>query len=64
MPEHTGDDTHGTRFALDRHLLRRRFDRAAARCDSADLLAREIARRMDERLDYIRVTPRRVLDLG
>ena len=21
MPEHTGDDTHGTRFALDRHLL-------------------------------------------
>ena len=64
MPEHTGDDTHGTRFALDRHLLRRRFDRAAATCDGVDLLAREIARRMDERLDYIRVTPRRVLDLG
>ena len=64
MPEHTGDEAHGTRFALDRHLLRRRFDRAAATCDSVDLLAREIARRMDERLDYIRVTPRRVLDLG
>ena len=64
MPEHTGDEAHGTRFALDRHLLRRRFDRAAASCDSVDLLAREIARRMDERLDYIRVTPRRVLDLG
>ena len=64
MPEHTGDDTHGTRFALDRHLLRRRFERAAATCDSVDLLAREIARRMDERLDYIRCEPRRVLDLG
>ncbi|MDX9885630.1 methyltransferase domain-containing protein [Thauera sp.] len=64
MPEHTGDETHCTSFALDRHLLRRRFERAAATCDSADLLAREIARRMDERLDYIRVTPRRVLDLG
>ena len=64
MPEHTGDEAHGTRFALDRHLLRRRFERAAATCDSVDLLAREIARRMDERLDYIRVTPRRVLDLG
>ena len=64
MPEHTGDETRDTSFALDRHLLRRRFERAAATCDSVDLLAREIARRMDERLDYIRVTPRRVLDLG
>src|SRR5690606_12859692 len=64
MPEHTGDETRDPSFALDRHLLRRRFERAAATCDSVDLLAREIARRMDERLDYIRVTPRRVLDLG
>jgi malonyl-CoA O-methyltransferase len=51
-------------FALDRGLLRRRFERAAPRCDDADALAREVARRMDERLDYIRLSPQRVLDLG
>jgi len=51
-------------FQLDRRLLRQRFDRAAARYDSADVLAREIARRMDERLDYIRISPKRIVDLG
>ena len=51
-------------FSLDRALLRRRFARAAATSDGADVLAREVARRMDERLDYIRCEPRRVLDLG
>ncbi|APR06131.1 methyltransferase domain-containing protein [Thauera chlorobenzoica] len=51
-------------FSLDRTLLRRRFERAAAADDDTELLAREIARRMDERLDYIRVAPGRVLDLG
>ncbi len=51
-------------FALDRNLLRRRFGCAAATCNRADVLVREVARRMDERLDYIRVTPRRILDLG
>jgi malonyl-CoA O-methyltransferase len=51
-------------FHLDRGVLKRRFARAAATTDGADPLAREIARRMDERLDYIRVEPKRVLDLG
>lgn len=51
-------------FSLDRALLRRRFERAAAADDDTEPLAREIARRMDERLDYIRVAPGRVLDLG
>lgn len=51
-------------FELDRALLRRRQARAAATADGADVLAREIARRMDERLDYIRLAPRRILDLG
>ncbi|THF60692.1 methyltransferase domain-containing protein [Pseudothauera rhizosphaerae] len=51
-------------FALDRALVRRRFGAAAARPAGADVLARELARRMDERLDYIRFTPRRILDLG
>jgi malonyl-CoA O-methyltransferase len=64
MPEQTGDAARGAGYALDRRLVRRRFERAAATCDSVDMLAREVARRMDERLDYIRITPRRVLDLG
>ena len=51
-------------FRLDQRLLRRRFGRAAARVDDADLLSRELARRMDERLEYIRIAPRRILDLG
>ncbi len=59
-----GERAAAAEFGLDRALLRRRFARAAATSDGADVLAREIARRMDERLDYIRLEPRRVLDLG
>src|SRR6185369_10418698 len=51
-------------FQLDRRLVRRRAARAAASYTGADFLAREIARRMAERLDYIRLAPTRILDLG
>lgn len=51
-------------FRLDRRLVRHRAARAATRYAGADFLAREIARRMAERLDYIRLTPSRILDLG
>lgn len=51
-------------FRLDRRLLLRRFGRAAATYDEVAVLAREVARRMDERLEYIRVAPTRILDLG
>lgn len=51
-------------FQLDRRLVRRRAARAAARYAGADFLAREIGRRMAERLDYIRLAPGRILDLG
>lgn len=51
-------------FALDRGLVRRRFSRAATTYDDSAVLAREIARRMDERLEYIRIDPRRILDIG
>jgi malonyl-CoA O-methyltransferase len=53
-----------TDFALDRRLVRRRFGQAAARYDEVAVLAREVARRMAERLDYIRLAPTRILDLG
>lgn len=62
MPTSSADSS--SAFALDHHLLRRRFERAAASSDDSGPLMREVARRMDERLDYIRVEPRRVLDLG
>lgn len=51
-------------FELDQRLVRRRFSRAAGTYDQADLLSREVARRMDERLDYIRIEPQRILDAG
>lgn len=44
--------------------LRRIFDRRAADFDRVAFLPREIAGRMRERLDYIKVSPRRTLDVG
>ncbi len=44
--------------------LRRRFDRAAARYDRFAGVQREVASRLLDRLDLIRVEPERVLDLG
>lgn len=53
---------------LDVAAARRGFDRAALRskaaAEGADVLAREIARRMAERLSFMRVSPQRILDLG
>ena len=51
-------------FQLDLRLVRRRAGRAAATYAEVDALAREVARRMGERLDYIRIAPSRILDLG
>lgn len=48
----------------DRAAVRRSFDRAAPTYDAAATLQREIADRLLERLDYIRIAPVRVLDLG
>jgi malonyl-CoA O-methyltransferase len=51
-------------FSIDRRLARQRFGRHAADADAAGFLSREVARRMAERLVYIRYEPKRVLDLG
>lgn len=40
------------------------FSRAAATYDEAAVLAREVGRRMAERLDYVRIEPRRIADIG
>jgi len=49
---------------VDPRQVRRNFARAATGYDAAAILQREIGGRMLERLDYMRVAPQRVLDLG
>jgi len=44
--------------------VQRAFGRAARSYDTAAVLQREVGGRMLERLDYIRLQPRRILDLG
>lgn len=46
------------------HAVRASFDRAAADYDAAAVLQHEIAARLDERLDLMRLTPARILDVG
>lgn len=51
-------------FGLDRAQLRAAFERAADTYDGAARLQREIADRLLERLDDVRVAPATVLDIG
>jgi malonyl-CoA O-methyltransferase len=52
------------RPAYDSRLVRRIFDRRAATFGEVAFLSREIAKRMRERLDYIKATPSSMLDAG
>jgi len=49
---------------LDKRKARRSFSRAAADYDAAAVLQHEMGRRMLERLDYIKLEPRVILDIG
>ena len=49
---------------VDPRQVRRNFARAAAGYDAVAVLQREVARRMLERLDYVKIEPKRILDLG
>lgn len=49
---------------VDLRQVRRNFARAAARYESAAVLQREVGGRMAERLDYVRIAPQNILDLG
>ncbi|MCP5300139.1 MAG: malonyl-ACP O-methyltransferase BioC [Chromatiaceae bacterium] len=49
---------------LDKVKARRSFGRAADRYDDVAVLQHEIGRRMLERLETMRIAPRRILDLG
>lgn len=49
---------------LDARQARRRFERASASYAKASRLEAEVGGRMLERLDYVKIAPRRVLDAG
>ncbi|MGE0080713.1 MAG: malonyl-ACP O-methyltransferase BioC [Thiohalomonadaceae bacterium] len=49
---------------ISRAEVRRSFERAAAAYDEAAVLQRAVADRLLERLDVVRVQPRRILDAG
>jgi malonyl-CoA O-methyltransferase len=50
--------------APERRAARRRFERAARTYAGASRLEAEVAARMAERLDYVKLAPRRILDAG
>lgn len=49
---------------VDPRQVRRNFQRAASGYDAASFFSREINSRMLERLDYVKIDPLRLLDLG
>ncbi|MEJ2795547.1 malonyl-ACP O-methyltransferase BioC [Iodobacter sp. LRB] len=51
-------------FHTEKAAMRAAFDKAATSYDAAAVLQREVADRMFERLDYIKVNPLTVLDAG
>jgi malonyl-CoA O-methyltransferase len=51
-------------FEIDKREVRRAFSKAAAHYDASAVLQREVCSRMLERLDYIKLQPKRILDAG
>ncbi|MDH5183136.1 MAG: malonyl-ACP O-methyltransferase BioC [Gammaproteobacteria bacterium] len=51
-------------YGIDKRLIKASFDLSAARYDEVAVLQREVAKRLIERLDYIRFTPKLILDIG
>lgn len=49
---------------IDWRQVRRSFSRAAATYDGADVLQTEVRERLLERLQWVQLAPRRILDLG
>ena len=51
-------------FEIDKLAVRRAFSRAASHYDADAALQREICSRMLERLEYVKLQPARILDVG
>ncbi len=51
-------------YSLDKKQVRRNFDCAANTYDKYAVLQQEIAGRLDERFEFIKINPQRIVDLG
>ncbi len=51
-------------YRIEPARVRRSFEKAARGYDTAAVLQREVARRMAERLDLVKLAPTRILDVG
>ncbi len=51
-------------YEIDKREVRRAFSRAATQYDAAAVLQREVCMRMLEKLDYIKLQPASILDVG
>lgn len=49
---------------LNKNLIGHRFNRAATKYDQASFIQREIGKRLEERLDDIKLVPEKIVDLG
>lgn len=58
------DNPPDQRYRINQALMRRAFDRAAPTYDDNAPLQKEVGARMVQRLDLVRLDPRRVLDIG
>jgi malonyl-CoA O-methyltransferase len=58
------DDRVNDIYQLDKARVRASFDRAALTYDAAAVLQTEVRERMFERLDLVKLQPRRILDAG
>ena len=53
-----------TPMNISKHRIRRAFDRAAGSYDDAAVLQKEVCSRLLQRLDYVRLEPQMILDVG
>ncbi len=52
------------RYTIAKAHIRQSFDKSASRYDEVAVLQREVANRVLERLDLVKMEPKRILDLG
>ncbi len=51
-------------FSFDKSAVERNFSRAAFHYDDHAIIQREIGQRLFDRLDYMRIEPKCIVDLG
>ena len=63
-PEHPVQAPPEHEFHLDKQAIAASFSKAATSYDASAFLQQEVGRRLLERLDYVKLTPERIVDLG